>query len=123
MALEDAVGCCLTLNKVLALLVVSNCANSALFPIFSTGSLEAAWSPGSVLGPLTVGDKLLLLPGCFMTIELLRVLNFGLGLAWYRGTAKFSASLGGSGKVALMGRLFERYISLVGCGGSRLCCD
>lgn len=58
-----------------------------------------------------------------MTIELLRVLNFGFGLAWYRGTAKFSASFGGSGKVALIGKLFERNISLVGCGGSRLCCD
>lgn len=81
MALDDIGVCCLTLNKVLVLFVVSNCANSALFPMFNTGSLEAAWRPASMLGPATAGDKLLLLPGCFMIIELLRVLNFGFGLA------------------------------------------
>lgn len=68
---------CLTLNKVLVLLLFSNCANSALFPWFNTGSLEAAVSPAPVAGTV----KLLLLPGGFMTMELLRVLDFGLDLA------------------------------------------
>lgn len=68
---------CLTLNKVLVLLLFSNCANSALFPWFNTGSLEAAVRPDPLGGIV----KLLLLPGGFMTMELLRVLDFGLDLA------------------------------------------
>lgn len=68
---------CLTLNKVLVLLLFSSCANSALLPWFKTGSLEAALSPAPLGGTV----RLLLLPGGFMTMELLRVLDFGLDLA------------------------------------------
>lgn len=101
---------CLIFNKVLVLLVVSNCASNALLPAFSIGSLVVACK---FVPPIEVTIEPALLTGTFIIIELLRAFSLGVDLAWYRGTAKFS-SFGGNAKVALMGRLFERNISLVG---------
>lgn len=80
---HEVVGCCLTLNEVLVLVGCNNCANNALLFMFNAGSLEVACrlGPGTMFVPLVDGTGLPLPPGCFMTIELLRILSLGLGLA------------------------------------------